>query len=103
MSDSVRLSCCVPFCRRWQHGKAGGEMICWDHWKRIPLKRRRAYFRAIAERAPEWLRERGRSPRWMLPRIERQRDRPRDAAAVFRLFDRMKRDAITRALASISL
>ncbi len=43
------------------------DWICWDHWKRIPLARRRAYFRAVAERAPGWLRERRRTPRWMLP------------------------------------
>lgn len=100
MSDCVRLPCCVPFCRRWRHSEPDRVWICWDHWKRIPLKRRRAYFRAIAERAPGWLSEGGRTPRWMLPRIERQRDRPRYMCAVYRLFDRMKRDAITRALAS---
>ncbi len=61
-------------------------------------RRRRAYFRAVAERAPGWLRERRRTPRWMLPRPARRHDRPRSITALFRLFDRLKRDAIARAL-----
>lgn len=93
-----RLSCCVPFCRRWRRSdRPGGDWICWDHWKRIPLKRRRAYFRAVAERAPEWLSERKPLPRWMRPRPARVHDR-RSTQGLFRLWDRMKRDAIERAL-----
>lgn len=80
------------------HGDPRAEWICWEHWKRIPLKRRRAYFRAVAERVPSWLREQKRIPRWMLPRPVRVVDRPRYMSAVDRLFYRLKRDAIERAL-----
>ncbi len=99
-----RIACCVPFCRRWRRGDPRSEWICWDHWKRIPLKRRRAYFRAQVERCPDTMaRERGKIPRWMQQRPARTLGsghyiRPRSIRAIWRLWDRLKRDAIERAL-----
>lgn len=91
MSGLERLPYCVPFCRRRRHSEPTCVWICWDRWKRIPLKRRWAYFQAVAERAPGWLSEDGRTPRWMLPGIERQRDRPRYMSAVRRQRSRRRR------------
>lgn len=101
MVGEVRCHCCVPFCRRWRRGE--GETICWEHWKRIPLARRRAYFRAVAERCPDTLlRARRAAPRWMRQRPDRTLGaaytRPRSIRAIWRLWDRLKRDAIERAL-----
>lgn len=99
MAEAGRIPCCVPFCRRWRRGDPSkSTWMCWDHWKRIPLVRRKAYFRAVAERMPSWLRERGHTPRWMLPRSRRVGEMPRSIQALDRLWDRMKRDAIERAL-----
>lgn len=101
MVGDGRSHCCVPFCRRYRRGE--GETICWEHWKRIPLARRRAYLRAAIERCPELLaRERRPIPRWMRQRPERtlylSYTRPRSIKAIWRLWDRLKRDAIERAL-----
>lgn len=76
----------------------GGEWICWDHWKRIPLARRKAYFRAVAESAPHWLAPERKMPRWMLPRPHRLVAGRGSVRTLYRLFDRLKRDAIQRAL-----
>lgn len=91
MSGRERLPYCVPFCRRWRHSEPNRVWICWDQWRRIPLKRRWAYLRAVAEQASGWLAEGCRTPRCMLPRIERQRDRPRYMSTVYRPRSRRRR------------
>lgn len=103
MVAEVRVPCCVPFCRRWTHGKAGSDYICWGHWKTIPLARRRAYVRAAAERCPKPWGEVRKRPRWMRYRPERTADscentRPRSIRAIWRLWNRLKRTAIEKAL-----
>lgn len=40
-----RIPCCVPFCRRTAPG-SDGEIICGSHWRLIPKVRRRAFRRA---------------------------------------------------------
>ncbi len=77
--------------------------MCWDHWKRIPLARRRAYIRAFAERCPTPWGGARKYPRWMRYRPERTLDsrqytRPRSIRAIWRLWARLKRTAIEKAL-----
>lgn len=100
MVSPGRISCCVPFCRRtrrFENGDgSGSEWICWGHWKLLPLRWRKAYFRAWAESEPEWFAAQKRPPRWMMPRPARQGVRA--FSALDRIWDRMKRAAIERAL-----
>lgn len=45
MSD--RLPCCVPFCKRTTKAGRFAEWVCADHWRIIPLMRRRLYARLL--------------------------------------------------------
>lgn len=46
----VRLTCCVPFCRRTYRNDEGfAEWICAPHWRAVPLRYRR--FRRKARNA----------------------------------------------------
>lgn len=57
----LRLSCCVPFCRRTRGDRKGDpltptmEWLCQDHWLLVPerLKRRRTKLRRLARRTPD--------------------------------------------------
>jgi hypothetical protein len=92
-----RVCCCVPFCRRTT-GKLpeGFEWICPTHWRTIPQKRRRAYRRVWrlwhggAEHVGMTIAEILAHPKWGKRAIHR--------AAADRLWARVKREAIERAL-----
>ena len=44
-APSDRLRCEVPFCRRTCKGRSGQVWICGEHWRLIPLMRRKVFNR----------------------------------------------------------
>ena len=75
---SERIGCCVPFCRRTRLNPGFNEWICGKHWAVIAKDRRRVYGRLKG--------------RW------RRFGDPRDQARAWRIWDRLKREAIERAV-----
>lgn len=55
---SLRISCCVPFCKRTKRKEEGySEWICQKHWSLVPAGRRRAYRRIrrqLRQRHEHW-------------------------------------------------
>lgn len=72
-------------------------MICAEHWRRVPLARRKVWNRIRFAQDPDYRRKWRKPPRW-LAGISRGALLPRDVTALDRLWDRLKRDAIERAL-----
>lgn len=92
-----RIHCCVPFCRRWMRSESSDEMICAEHWRRIPLARRKVWNRIRFALDPDYRRRWRKPPRW-LTAISRGALHGRDRAALNRLWESLKREAIERAL-----
>ena len=96
---STRIPCCVPFCRRRTRRPEalgdGWEWICPTHWRAIPLVRRRAYGRL--QRV--WYGPDGHGMTLAAIRAHpRYGSRAVHRVAVGRLWARLKRMAIERAL-----
>lgn len=73
-----RIGCCVPFCRRTRANPGFTEWICGKHWAVIPKVRRRVYGRLKG--------------RW------RRFGDPKDRSRSWRIWDRLKRQAIELAV-----
>lgn len=77
--------------------RGSGEMICAEHWRRVPLARRKVWNRIRYAQDPDYRRRRRKPPAWMAA-ITRSTLHPRDEATLDRLWIRLKREAIERAL-----
>lgn len=73
-----RIQCCVIGCRRTKQRREFDEWICGDHWRALPKAMRRVYGR----RMRQW----------------RRYHRDEDVAPTNRLWARLKRAAIDRAM-----
>lgn len=74
----LRITCCVPYCRRTYRNDEGfAEWICGDHWRAVPKDQRRA---------------------WARLRRRRRRGMPMAPERGARLWARLKRAAIEAAL-----
>jgi hypothetical protein len=96
-----KCHCSVPFCGRYVRVEEdGGRWLCPKHWRALPLKRRKAYLRAVNERQPDDLKHWTKKPRWMTPREDRttRGSRSRSIRALWRLYDRLEKDAIALAM-----
>ncbi len=86
--------CCVPFCRRTTR-RPNVEWLCGPHYRRVPLRMRRVYLRArvralgFAELA-EWKRP----PRYITAAFYGP---DLSSRGFYRLWDRIKREAVARA------